>query len=182
MPNTTTSPLMGMPVPVVGTDPGPDWANNLNACLSIIDGHNHTTGEGAPIPFAGLSGFASTTYSPSLQYIHLSGGTATFATNTSTWYYFQINTQVFVMGQVGFTTSAYSGSSGIYVFQATIPVSTTTLTVSGLSIGNGPSGTPTPLSVRAISNAAVADDNAGSINVQANGVGTVTMAFVYGIN
>lgn len=49
MANTTTSPNMGMPVPVVGTDPGPDWANNINACLSIIDSHNHSTGQGAPV-------------------------------------------------------------------------------------------------------------------------------------
>ena len=55
MSNTTISPNMGLPVPVVGTDPGPDWANNINACLSVIDQHNHTSGQGVPIPSAGLN-------------------------------------------------------------------------------------------------------------------------------
>jgi hypothetical protein len=35
------SPNMQMPVPIVNVDPGPDWANNINASLSIVDGHNH---------------------------------------------------------------------------------------------------------------------------------------------
>ena len=49
MANTTISPNMSLPVPVVGVDPGPDWATNIDACLSIIDSHNHTTGQGVPI-------------------------------------------------------------------------------------------------------------------------------------
>lgn len=49
MPNVTISPSMNMPVPVVGTDPGPDWANNINASLSIVDSHTHTAGQGVPI-------------------------------------------------------------------------------------------------------------------------------------
>ena len=49
MPNTNASPFMGIPVPVVGVDPGPDWANNINAGLGIIDAHDHSTGKGAPI-------------------------------------------------------------------------------------------------------------------------------------
>ncbi len=40
---------MNMPVPNVALDPGPDWATNLDACLSIIDSHNHTSGQGVPI-------------------------------------------------------------------------------------------------------------------------------------
>lgn len=49
MANTVISPDMSLPVPVVTIDPGPDWATNLNACLSIIDGHTHTTGSGVQI-------------------------------------------------------------------------------------------------------------------------------------
>ncbi len=49
MPNTTTSPYMNLPVPVVSTDPGPDWANDINACMSAIDSHDHTTGKGVPL-------------------------------------------------------------------------------------------------------------------------------------
>ncbi len=55
MANTVVSPNMTLPVPVVGTDPGPDWANNINACMSGIDAHDHTTGRGVPITPDGLN-------------------------------------------------------------------------------------------------------------------------------
>jgi len=54
MANTTITPNMNLVVPVVATDPGPDWSNNVNASLSIIDGHNHTNGSGVPIGSDGL--------------------------------------------------------------------------------------------------------------------------------
>jgi hypothetical protein len=89
MPNTTTSPFMGMPVPVVGVDPGPDWANDNNSCLSIIDSHNHTTGNGAPLSglipigaviptFPLLTGAyvcSATTVADSLGYVQCAGQT-----------------------------------------------------------------------------------------------------------
>jgi hypothetical protein len=43
-PNVTLSPEMSLPIPDL-TDPGPDYANNVNAALLTIDGHTHT---GAP--------------------------------------------------------------------------------------------------------------------------------------
>lgn len=45
---------MGLIVPTVGVDPGPDWANNLNASLSTIDQHNHSPGSGVQVTPAGL--------------------------------------------------------------------------------------------------------------------------------
>lgn len=55
MANVTISPNMNLPIPTVGTDVGPDWANNLNACLSSIDSHNHTSGLGVQITPAGIN-------------------------------------------------------------------------------------------------------------------------------
>ncbi len=55
MSDTTISPNMGLPVPTVGEDPGPDWATNLNASLSAIDSHNHSSGQGVPITPDGIS-------------------------------------------------------------------------------------------------------------------------------
>src|ERR1700676_3434029 len=40
---------MSMPVPVPTVDPGPQYAFDLNSCLSILDQHDHTTGLGNPI-------------------------------------------------------------------------------------------------------------------------------------
>lgn len=55
MPNTTTSPNMGLVIPTVSVDPGPDWANNINASLSIIDQHNHSPGSGVQINPNGIN-------------------------------------------------------------------------------------------------------------------------------
>ncbi len=55
MADVIISPNMQMPVPIVGQDPGEDWANNVNACLSAIDIHNHTAGQGVPITPAAIN-------------------------------------------------------------------------------------------------------------------------------
>jgi len=55
MANTTLSPYMSMPIPTVGTDPGPDWATNINASLSIVDQHSHIPGAGVAVTPAGLN-------------------------------------------------------------------------------------------------------------------------------
>jgi hypothetical protein len=54
MPTTTISPNMNLPVPVVGVDPGPDWATQINNCLALIDSHTHVTGQGVQITPTGL--------------------------------------------------------------------------------------------------------------------------------
>lgn len=55
MATTNPTPNMNLPVPVVGEDSGPDWANNLNACMTVIDGHNHSAGSGVPINPGGIN-------------------------------------------------------------------------------------------------------------------------------
>lgn len=55
MSDIVISPNMNLPVPVVGTEIGPDWANDLNACMSAIDGHTHAPGQGVLITPDGLS-------------------------------------------------------------------------------------------------------------------------------
>ncbi len=54
MANTTISPNMNLPIPTVSQDPGPDWANNIDACLFGIDSHNHANGQGVPISPSGM--------------------------------------------------------------------------------------------------------------------------------
>lgn len=51
---STISPNMGLVIPGVGTELSPTWASDLNASLGSIDQHNHTFGQGVPIPPAGL--------------------------------------------------------------------------------------------------------------------------------
>lgn len=49
MSDVILSPNMNMPVPIPGQAPGPDWADDYNACLTITDQHNHSPGSGVPI-------------------------------------------------------------------------------------------------------------------------------------
>lgn len=53
--DTTLTPNMSLVVPTVGVDPGPDWANNINASLGILDQHNHAPGSGVQITPSGLN-------------------------------------------------------------------------------------------------------------------------------
>lgn len=55
MANFYNSTNMNLPIPVTGVDPGPDWANNVNASLTIVDSHNHSTGSGVQITPSGLN-------------------------------------------------------------------------------------------------------------------------------
>jgi hypothetical protein len=42
-------------LPVVSVTAGPSWANLLNAALTVIDAHDHTTNKGARVPTSGLN-------------------------------------------------------------------------------------------------------------------------------
>lgn len=68
MSNTILSPNMSLPVPIVGVDPGPDWANNYNSALSILDQHNHSSGSGVQIAQTGIRLTANGTTFDSLNF------------------------------------------------------------------------------------------------------------------
>lgn len=53
--SSTTTPNMNLVIPTTGSQPGPQYANNINGSLSTIDAHNHTPGYGVAIPVSGLS-------------------------------------------------------------------------------------------------------------------------------
>lgn len=55
MADFTLSPNMSMPVPTVAEAPGPGWATNIDASLSIVDQHNHSAGQGVQITPAGIN-------------------------------------------------------------------------------------------------------------------------------
>lgn len=46
---STPSANMSLPIPSVGTTGGPDYAENVNAALTIVDQHSHIPGSGVPI-------------------------------------------------------------------------------------------------------------------------------------
>lgn len=53
--SVVNSPNMLLPVPVVGVEPGPDWAQDLNGCMAVIDQHDHSAGSGVPVTPSGLN-------------------------------------------------------------------------------------------------------------------------------
>lgn len=55
MPSTTTTPNMNLVVPVAGVETGPQYANDLVSCFSVIDQHDHSPGNGVQITTAGLN-------------------------------------------------------------------------------------------------------------------------------
>ncbi len=54
MPDVINTPLMGLPNPVPNNDPGPDYAENIQSCFNILDGHNHSAGSGNQISTDGI--------------------------------------------------------------------------------------------------------------------------------
>lgn len=52
---TNSSSNMLLPIPAVGIEPGPEYALDINNCLTIVDAHDHSPGLGVPITPAGLN-------------------------------------------------------------------------------------------------------------------------------
>ncbi len=50
-----STPYLGLDLPVVTVTLGPEWATLLNAALSVIDNHDHTSGRGRLITSAALN-------------------------------------------------------------------------------------------------------------------------------
>lgn len=51
----TLSPNMSLPIPSVGLEAGPEYADDINNSLSLIDSHNHAAGQGVQIDPTGIN-------------------------------------------------------------------------------------------------------------------------------
>lgn len=51
----STTPYMNLTLPDPTVTTGPEWANELNAALAVVDNHDHTPGKGTLVPTAGLN-------------------------------------------------------------------------------------------------------------------------------
>lgn len=52
---TTNTPSMGLILPNVSQEPGPQWATDINQSFTQVDSHNHAPGQGVPINSNGLA-------------------------------------------------------------------------------------------------------------------------------
>jgi hypothetical protein len=139
MSDVVLSPNMNLPVPIVGQDPGPDWANNINASLGILDQHNHSNGQGVPITPAGINintdlplNGNNLTLINSLRFNNLSGTLAGSAPNLGVAYealgnlYFNDSAgnvvQITKSGSVNATSSGISSGSASAAFSGGVLV------------------------------------------------------------
>lgn len=53
--STTISSNMNLPVPGVGSEPGPQYATDINNCLTLVDQHDHSNGSGVQITPSGIN-------------------------------------------------------------------------------------------------------------------------------
>ena len=72
MANVNLSPDMNLPIPIVGVAPGPEYAQDVNNCLTLIDSHDHTPGFGVQITPAGIN--INTTFNINNQLLANVGG------------------------------------------------------------------------------------------------------------
>jgi hypothetical protein len=57
---------MQLTIPNVGTEPGPQYAFDVNTALTLVDGHDHTPGKGVQITPAGLNINATLTFNDNM--------------------------------------------------------------------------------------------------------------------
>ncbi len=51
----STTPNMSLLLPDATVTAGPEWAVELNNALTVVDGHDHTSGKGTKVPVSGLN-------------------------------------------------------------------------------------------------------------------------------
>ena len=53
--SVTNTPNMNLPMPVVGSEDGPQYAVDVNSCFTLLDQHDHTPGKGVAITPSGIN-------------------------------------------------------------------------------------------------------------------------------
>ena len=88
-----TTNFMNIDLPTVSVTLGPEWATEINAAITTIDEHDHTSGKGTTIPTAGLNINADLSYNSSYKATDLlstqytsQGATLTGASNINSVY------------------------------------------------------------------------------------------------
>lgn len=118
---------MGLTIPTVSVTPGPDYANEVNADLGLIAEHDHTDGNGVPVPAAGLNinadlpfGSNNATGLRSVRFTNngspLAGGTdagCAYESGGDLWYNDGEGNQIQITRDGSLNASAIGGISGM---------------------------------------------------------------------
>lgn len=122
------TPFMGLTLPTVGITLGPAWATELNAALTQVDSHNHTVGQGVPVPTSGISVDADFPFNNfnaillrSTNFANQSSPLALvtdigclYVSGGNLWYNNQIGQQVQITQGAGLDASTVGGFGGDY--------------------------------------------------------------------
>ena len=122
------TPFMSLLLPDVGVTLGPLWATELDNAFFLVDSHNHTVGQGVPIPSAGIAingdlpfNSFNATLLRSTRFVNqsspLSGPqdlTELYASSGNLYYNNQAGQQVQITAGAGLNAASIGGIGGDY--------------------------------------------------------------------
>lgn len=125
----STTPNLGMLLPIPTITPGPTYASENNEAFDIIDGHDHTTGKGLPVPSNGIninndlpyngfnaSDLRSTQFFNNPSPLSLPADiTAVYVSGGDLWYNNQLGQQVQITAGSSLNAGSIGGIGGDYV-------------------------------------------------------------------
>ena len=110
-----TTTYLGLTLPTVSVTLGPLWATEVNAALTTIDSHDHSSGKGQQVPTSGLAINADLTFATyrainvkSIKYT-LQGSTLTGSNNANSTY--SVNGDLYFTNNSGSAVQITSGGS-----------------------------------------------------------------------
>lgn len=124
-----TTPNMGMLLPIPTVTPGPTYASENNDAFDVIDGHDHTTGKGVPVPSNGIninndlpyngfnaSDLRSTQFFNNPSPLSLPADiTVVYVSGGDLWYNNQLGQQVQITAGASLNAGSIGGIGGDYV-------------------------------------------------------------------
>lgn len=171
--NYVITPNMLLREPIVGVDPGPDFATDINVSLTLIDQHDHTSGKGVAITAAALN--INTNLSMNNHFLTNIAGlslTGQSSTPTNGTIYQSASGFLYYVDQVSGTNIQITNSSGIAAAGGAIaglvaPASATYVPISSTFIWQSDVNTPANMDSASliIRNPGVANSNAATLKI-----------------
>ena len=179
---------MSLDLPIVGTTAGPTYATMLNAAITTVDEHDHTSGKGVQIPTSGLNINASLEFNSNsavgLTFLGLEAQGSAPGTNQSV--YVNVSNDLYYKNSSGTSVQITNGSNIAAVGSGVITYSEITTTPYSVVTGDAQkvlgvdTSTPRTLDLPAATNVMWfkvkdIDGTAGTnnITVDANGSDTI---------
>jgi hypothetical protein len=133
---TTTTPNMGLILPVPSSEAGPAYAEELITALETVDTHNHTSGSGVRIPISAITVDTDLSFNgynaTSVRSVRLSNNSAVLATpldlncvysvSGDLWYNTNAGTPIQITSGNAINVSSLRGIGGDYLTSTTADI------------------------------------------------------------